>query len=349
MADKNAREVTTLAKYDPKEYNVLLPTTTIQQQRISPLHKPIVEIVELDPDPDGPDVYKQDGKGEKLSLRKTALMKFAIAAGLVWDWRNTRRVDDGKDPNIVRYSAVAALRKDDSTWIPLKADKEIDLAAIEADLRENVYPKKAKNLKKAGKLDQSEENYVKYNVERDMRLKRLHKCQLAETGAMLRVIRSLLALPPTFTPAQIRKPFVLMRVVFDPDMKDPDMRKLLLDEARQSARAAYKGPEEQATITAGSTEEVTEGKAAEQPVIDVGGDEEVESGDKIPWPSVDEFAGMVPLEQSNVLEELMTEANYDRKGLKNAVIPDWATEHRIKFFKKLMDDLPKPEGLPFED
>lgn len=345
MAEKNKKEVTALEKYDPKEYNVLLPTTTIRQ--ISPFHKPTVEIVQLDPDPEGPDVYKQDDKGEKLSLRKAALMKFAVAAGLVWDWKNTRRVDDGKDPNIVRYSAVAALRKEDLTWIPLKADKEIDLVAIEADLRENVYLKKAKRLKKANKLDQSVENYVSYNVERDMRQKRLHKCQLAETGAMLRVIRSLLGLPPTFTPAQIQKPFVMMRVAFDPDMRDPEIRKLLLEEAGKSIGAAYNGTGSPAMLTAGSPEEATEGEEAEQPVIDIGA--EVGDEKESHWPTADEFNGMTALDQANVLEKLMNEANYDRRKLKKPVIPDWAKEHRMMFFERLMGSLSKPEEVPFDE
>ncbi len=113
--------------------NVLIPTVTMTQ--ISPYHRIRVEQVQLNPDPDAGDVFKVGAKKvgnnwqDVLSLSKTAILKLATAAGIVWNWNETRVLSVSKD--YVLYQAVGAMRKPSGEWIPLKATKEIDLDVVE--------------------------------------------------------------------------------------------------------------------------------------------------------------------------------------------------------------------------
>jgi len=90
--------------------------------------------VQLNPDPDAGDVFKVGGQKvgnnwqDVLSLSKTAILKLATAAGIVWNWNETRVLSVSKD--YVLYQAVGAMRKPSGEWIPLKATKEIDLDVV---------------------------------------------------------------------------------------------------------------------------------------------------------------------------------------------------------------------------
>jgi len=127
--------------------NVLIPTVTMTQ--ISPYHRIRVEQVKIDPDPEAGDVFKVGAKKvgnnwqDVLSLSKTAILKLGTAAGIVWNWNETKVLSVSKD--YVLYQAVGAMRKPSGEWIPLKATKEIDLEVIEAETYEA-------NLEKANKM-----------------------------------------------------------------------------------------------------------------------------------------------------------------------------------------------------
>ena len=55
------------------KFNVLVPTVTIQE--VSPFHKPVLEIVRINPDPNAGEVYQIIQGSSDFSLRATALQK----------------------------------------------------------------------------------------------------------------------------------------------------------------------------------------------------------------------------------------------------------------------------------
>ena len=55
------------------------PPVTIQE--VSPFHRPVLEIVRIDPDPNAGEVYQIIQGSSDFSLRATALQKIGYAAG----------------------------------------------------------------------------------------------------------------------------------------------------------------------------------------------------------------------------------------------------------------------------
>ncbi|HEC60774.1 MAG TPA: hypothetical protein ENI27_00795 [bacterium] len=235
--------------YRDKGYNVLLPSQSVQQ--IGQFHKPSFEVVQLDTDRDSGDIYVQSWKknpqGEgsipkDFSLAKPGLLKLAICAGIEWDPVNTKRVDDGHDRNFCCYQAVGMLQRSDGRWITLKNMYEVDIEVIEEELIEQ-YTRKCRDWDRG---QRSEEQFTEYkkewigdSVRRELLKKRKHKLRLAETGAMMAVIRSLLAIKSHYTKEELSKPFVVPRVVFNPDTSDPEIRRAILTQGKKAIAQAY--------------------------------------------------------------------------------------------------------------
>lgn len=218
-----------LKKYDQGQFNVLIPTTHVQQ--ISPFHRMRIEEVRVNPDPDAGEVFKVGSKkvGDRwedvVTLAKPAILKLANAAGIVWNWNETKVLSASRD--YVLYQAVAAIRKTSGEWIPVKCTKEIDLTVIEDELMESNI-KKAKSMDKKQLKGLSPEDWAEEQTRSNLIQWRKNKLMRAETAAMLRVVRALLNLKMQYAPSELKKPFIVPRVDFSPDYTDPEVRSLLL-------------------------------------------------------------------------------------------------------------------------
>ncbi len=224
-----AKQLIELKDYEGK-CNVLIPTVTMQQ--ISPYHRIRVEQVKIDSDPDSGDVFKVGSKKvgndwqDVLSLSKTAILKLATAAGIVWNWQETKVLSVSKD--YVLYQAVGAMRKPSGEWIPLKATKEIDLDVIEAETYESNL--ETANRLPTNKLDHlTPEQWADAKTKKNMLQWRKNKLMRAETGAMLRVVRALLSVKHQYSAAELKKPFAVPTVDFAPDYSDPEVRKAMAE------------------------------------------------------------------------------------------------------------------------
>lgn len=210
--------------------NVLIPTVTMTQ--ISPYHRIRVEQVKIDPNPDSGDVFKVGSKKvgdnwqDVLSLSKTAILKLATAAGIVWNWQETRVLSVSKD--YVLYQAVGAMRKPSGEWIPLKATKEIDLDVIEAETYDSNL-EKAEKTKPEHLKGMTPANWAASKTKTNMLQWRKNKLMRAETGAMLRVVRALLSVKHQYSPAELQKPFAVPTVDFAPDYSDPEVRRAMAE------------------------------------------------------------------------------------------------------------------------
>ena len=150
------------------KYNVLVPTATLQE--ISPFHKPVLEIVNINPDPKGGDVYEVVSGSGNYSMTAASLSKISFAAGLIWNAKGCQRTDDGSKPKEVSYRMEAVVRKEDGTYMPLNAEYLIDLDVINEEIS-NSYEAKSQTIMKDPKNKWKEADRVAYvarSIKRDM-------------------------------------------------------------------------------------------------------------------------------------------------------------------------------------
>lgn len=235
-----------LEKYKKGAFNLLVPTTHIQQ--INPYFRICLEEVYIDSNPDKGDVYKVGSrniekdsnkrpKWENLySPSKPALMRLASAAGIVWDPNHTRAVSVTRD--YVYYEAMGGLRKASGEAIKAKASKELDMTVIEEELLEaNLV--KAKEITPEKRKGLNEAEWAKQQTKTAMIQWRKNKVTRAETGAILRVIRALLGMKSQYTEAELARPFVVPRVDFYPDFSDPTVRRFMSENGIRAANDLF--------------------------------------------------------------------------------------------------------------
>jgi hypothetical protein len=334
-------------------YNVLVPTLTIQE--ISPLHKPVLEIVRINPDPKGGEVYEiVQGSGD-FSMRAVALQKIGYAAGLIWNAKGCGRTDDGSDPDIISYRAEAAVRKEDGTYMPLNAEYMVDLKIIEQETRES-YEKKSHALmtdkKRVGEkfTEEDRKSYVEKSVKRDMLQKRKFRLQLAQTGAMDRVIRKILGLKGTYKRVELEKPFVVPKIAFSPDVNDPKVRELLLRQGMDATSALFGPDSERGMIEFQPTHDEpidVEAVPAESQATETTKPEEQKPGKKEPVIDTAAFSKLGEKEQIKYLENLMNRKGYKGSKLKKP-LDKFNDAERGMFFDHLKDKA-DVEDLPFDE
>ena len=340
-----------LEEYRKKnQYNVLVPTQTLQE--ISPFHKPVLEIVRINPDSKaGGEVYEVVFGSGNFSLRAVALNKIAFAAGIIWNAKNSGRTDDGNDPDIISYRAEAAVRKEDGTYMIRNAEYMLDLKVLGEEIRDS-YEQKSQSLMKEKKqknekwTEEERKGYVEKSVKRDMLQKRKFRLQLASTGAMDRVIRLILGLKGTYRREELEKPFVVPKIAFSPDVSDPKVRDLLLRQGLDATNVLFGPPSDRSMID-----------YQPEHVIDVtpNGVEDEKDPEKAPEKSPEKapepvqekpFEEMDAKGQAEHLKKLMGKKGYDESKLKKAV-DSFTDAERVKFHDRLKG-MPDAEELPFE-
>jgi len=325
-------------------FNVLVPTLTIQE--VSPFHKPVLEIVRINPQKDAGEVYEiVQGSGD-FSLRAVALQKIGYAAGLIWNARGCGRTDDGSDHDVIAYRAEAAVRKEDGTYMPMNAEYMVDLRVIEEELR-ITYERKGKELaREKGWSEKVMKEYVEKNVRRDMLQKRKFRLQLAQTGAMDRVIRKILALKSTYKREELERPFVVPKIAFNPDISDPRVRDILLKQGMDATSMLF-GASEKSMIDyqpAPPPEKVVD-VGSEGNGVEKGGEEEPEGGSE-EKPSEVPFEKMDAKKQVSYLEALMKKKGYFQSKLKKGL--DKFTDKERAAFCEHLNKMKDVDELPFE-
>lgn len=254
-----------LSTYPADKYNVLSATNRIVS--ISPLHMTSVSFVQLSPDPNAGDVYKQgsrktgrkDAEGkdiytEVLCLTKVGLTKLVDAAGIVWDMDRTRRVDDRSDHDYCEFEAVGGIRMPDGRMKWVKGTNEIDMKTISEEITRDWQVKIGTKVYVNYKQVVVTKEVAADLARRDILAFRRHMVARCETGAMNRVSRVIMQVKNGYTPDELAKPFVVPRIDFCPDPNDPEMKRLQYQAAQRALGSMYNPPsataEEVAPITA---------------------------------------------------------------------------------------------------
>lgn len=241
-----------IEKYKEQKANMLIPSTHIDG--LSDWHKPVIDEVFLSPERDAGDAY-YDTITKKYRLTKQGLIKLSVTAGVMWHPTGTRRIDNRQDRDYCAFRAIGGIRKADGTPVWLKAEYDLDFEVV-ADEIEEQYEKKASDYERYpdknpwwGKMSPADQKaYIAKCVRRDVLQKRKHKAKLCESGAKTRVVRELLGLKSSYTKEELAKPFVMVRIVFSPNMDDPEVKKRLLDASVQAMLGVYGLPPEQQQV-----------------------------------------------------------------------------------------------------
>jgi len=172
--------------------------------------------VQVNTDPNAGDVYQDKlfCKEHEFALTKLGLAKVALAAGMTI---KTERVDPRTIQNYWEVRATAQFIGIDGTPQSLDATEELDL-------RDGTD----RSLKVMGK-ERSEAAL------RSVRAKGLRNCEARAINAVIRQF----GLKQKYTRQELEKPFVVLRVVFMPDMSDPEVKRFITERAMGGTAALY--------------------------------------------------------------------------------------------------------------
>jgi hypothetical protein len=328
-------------------WNLLLPTTNIGG--LSEFHKPVTDKVTLSPDPKENDVYPGTAVDDVPYFRIHAqgLHKLSLCAGIQWDPMQCRRTDDGSDRDYVSYAVLGGIRKADGTMLWVPGNSDIDMEVEEEEIFAGHY-KRANTWKKA---QDQKDAYVRDATKKDLLYKRKHKLKLVETGAMNRVVRKILALKPQYSKEELLKPFLVIRIVLQPNFSDREFRQRMMDASIQAITGIY-GPPATRQLPAPAPGDVIDIPLAEGPTADPEPPPETEpdNAESGGNPSALE----VFLSNENVvrirhIEDLAKKKDVDLKEIVTVAWKDFTDENFTKLFEHLMEQ-PDPEiddDIPF--
>ena len=264
---ENGHECLDLSSYDPQACNILSPV--LRLDTAAPYLRFRAVEVRLDPDVHRGDCYAAPGTkwtkdrrtGDLLPVlvapSKPGLLKIASAAGLVIDPRNSHRITPDACERCIEmaqatgqaarcgdcpsrfdtaYQYIGAVRTD-TGWRIVKASYEWNLDAQRRKLVRESKKKLAK-VQEEGKLFDPDE-YV------DDRLDQIiaERYGLAETKALLRLVRAICHLRQAYTREEMGRPFIVVRTELAPDFADPETRRALAAKAISSGAEIF-GPAE---------------------------------------------------------------------------------------------------------
>lgn len=241
--------------YPQDKFNLLIPVKTMQE--LSPLHKLVINEVQISTNLADKDTYKENN-GE-LALTKKALMKLMAAANIqviesksiptqrcnkcIEISQRTRQapkcfecpfIDD------VAYQVTIAVPEPSGTYRIVKATKEIRMEDAQSSMSEAQF-KRFKPF-------------------------RTEQC---ESKALNRALREGLMIKSSYKEEELKKPFAVALVM--PNMGDPDLKRAMIDRYANNASALY------GDITPVSNQ--TALPSGETTIVDINNDFDIETGE----------------------------------------------------------------------
>lgn len=210
---------TAMSKWGKHDYHVLTPAVTFSG--LPPQHGMVAALVQINPNPDAGDVY-QDRlfcKDGEVAIAKLGLSKIAQAAGMTI---KTERTDPRAFPNYWEVRATARFIGLDGT------PQEVD-ATCEYDLRDGSprVQKMHEDAKRNGRTADKQLMGARQNG--------LRACEARAINAAIRQF----GIKQKYTIDELRKPFVTLRVTYQPDMSDPEVRRLVTARSLEGTAALY--------------------------------------------------------------------------------------------------------------
>ena len=217
--------------YRQRKCIVLAPTQIVE---IPPYHVPVMSLVEVNTDERAGEVYPVGGG--KFGLSATLHDRISQAAAITWDAEKSGRTDDGTNPRRIRYKSVAKWKDLSGTWREVPGEKELDLDAIEDELRQSVPMREnIQKLTDGARRQQA----INDTVTKEMIQIRKHGVARAQTGSMNRAVNKILGLRSSYTKDELSHGIVVPRLAFRPDYNDPQVRQVLLAVATGTIKELY--------------------------------------------------------------------------------------------------------------
>lgn len=208
--------------------HVLTPVTSIGS--LPEMWKIVPTLVYLNPDPASGDVYRDPlfCEGDEVAPTKVGLRKIAQAAAL-----NTRvfRLDSTAVPNLWEFLGRIRWRGFDAQFHEFEAPHLWDLR----DGSEFV-----KRLRNAAERNRKRDDKrpVDEIIKKQLDAARFHGYRNGASRAVNAAIREF-GLRQKYTRAELAKPFVCFAMVVNPDMSDPEQRRIVLHAALGAADMLY--------------------------------------------------------------------------------------------------------------
>lgn len=200
-----------LLRWQEQHFNVLTPFTNISG--LAAQHGIITSMIQINPEKAVGEAY--DGlpflKSNEVALAKVGLRKLAECAGIS---TRTERTDDRRIANYWEFKAIASYRGIDGAIVTREATKEWDLRDGSPQM-------------KGWTQNQIEEG----------RKHGLRNCEARAINAAIRECGC--GIKQKYTKEELKKPFVVCRVMFQPDMSDPDIKRLVTASALGGTNALY--------------------------------------------------------------------------------------------------------------
>jgi hypothetical protein len=359
MVDAKIQLMNALAEAKKDKCNILTPAITTEG--LTPLHAVTVEQLELSPDPKQGDVYPHD-KG-KMIIHKQGLEKLSNLAGI--EMIKTMRTDAQNDRQYISYQAGGFIRKADGSVVMCIKTYGMDFEVIEEEVLEGYQEKMAKWVKDKGAnqwpnnmTESQRQEWITDKSRKEVRRRRKYKDQLCESGAQARVKRDLLGLKTFYSPEELKRPFVVVRVVLKPDYNDPKI-KMMLTQAAISASGQIFGIDPQLThvpppiVTPAAQithEDIPEIEPAALPNGEISDAdyEDAAGADSPPDPAelarADFVGSPFPGAMIKIIDKLIIQKAYDKKQLKKGL--DQFTEPQIVSFYDALVEMPD-DDIPF--
>lgn len=212
--------VAEINNYPEEKFNRLFPCTLTE---LSPLHKVMVNLVKINPDPSGGDVYKQ---GSGLALTKISCLKLMTAANAVME--ESKQIFPRACQRCMQV-AQATKQAPQCGSCPSREDVAYQVSILVPEPsgghRRYVATKevsKAQFVTKNGGAS-------KAPVE--------HMPAQCETKALLRALRAGLGIKGVYSAIELQKPFAVAVVVLN--AHDPELKKALIESYAQSRNALF--------------------------------------------------------------------------------------------------------------
>jgi hypothetical protein len=199
--------------------HILTPMARTKIDNIAVGKIPVLRVAAISGDPKDQEVYELRQPKGRFALTKVGLMRLEAIAGIT-GWTTVvehanKSNEPGNfvaDPLHVKARSRAQIQDIDGT---IRVSEQL----FELNLNDGS-PQAEKRVK-------IEDNGTRN--EKELKQARVNIVQLAESMAQNRVRRNLLNLQSTFTAQDLRKPFVIMRLVDAPlDASDPLIKKLII-------------------------------------------------------------------------------------------------------------------------
>ncbi len=289
---ENGHECLDLSSYDPQAYNILSPV--LRLDTAAPYLRFRAVEVRLDPDIARGDCYAAPGtkwareRGVSVPVlvapSKCGLLKIASAAGLIIDPRNSHRITPDACERCIEmaqatqqaarcgdcpsrfdtaYQYIGAVRTD-TGWRIVKASYEWNLDAQRRKLVREAKKKLAKAQEEGRPFD------VEEHVEDRLDQIIAERYGLAETKALLRLVRAICHLRQAYTREEMTRPFIVVRTELAPDFADPAVRHALAQKAISSGAEIFGRAEDERSLVHVHQPEVIDELASAPDFTDAG-------------------------------------------------------------------------------